>query len=166
MINIYDNIKKTIVLKFDCKAKYNTWPIIKQAKVENDEMIKGDFYYLVNDCLVLRANAKKILNSILKPVSEFLPLKLKNEDLDVVNITLCQDCLELSKCDFNSIVIDERIFSFVSNKLPNESLFKVPEYKAAIFCHQGLLPPEKDFKYLVESNNLKGLIFKEVWSSE
>jgi hypothetical protein len=55
---------------------------------------------------------------------------------------------------------------FVPERLPEQSIFKDAKEWMEIFVTEGHLPEEREFKAVAVRNDLRGLQFEEVWSSD
>jgi hypothetical protein len=153
--------------EFKAIKKLPNWEFDKKIFIIDNELEKGDFYNFMPTCLVMREKAYTVLNGVLKEHDEILPWKVESENIFVLNVLTNSNSIIEDKSNMDALSSRDWKLCFDQNRLPDSSIFKIPQDNYFdIFCHQGLLPPEKDFKHLVESNNLKGLEFKEVWSSE
>jgi len=160
------------VLLFNGKEKKSDWKRRDDVYIYNPRKIKGDFYVWGGGNFVLRKKSYECLKNLFNDKFELLPIGVDHgddiEECYVVNILNTTNCVNVKKSLFGrGVLATEQKFSFIANKLPKVNLFKIKEdFYFKMFCHQGLVPPEKDFKHLVETNNLKGLTFKKHWSSD
>lgn len=165
-----EGINKLDVLQFDGTSRKNNWPQIKQLYIYSPRDKEGDFF-TIGGPLVFNQKAYKIIHPILEPYCEWLPLNLDGESLYVLNLLLLSNCLnkEKSKIEYiGNILYMIHEYSFYPDKMPPVSVFRLQlmPMHHRLFTYEGVLPKEKEFKYLVESNQLEGLIFEEIWSSE
>jgi len=108
-------------------------------------------------CLILSEKAKKILSPELKHIGEFLPLQngfyiyncLSSVDASVIDQT--RSCFE--KNNPNSAHIPKKLH-LLSEKISDKFLFK-PD-----FSHHSFLICSNEFKKIVESHQLSGLLFE------
>lgn len=133
----------------------------------------GDFSYVSGACsLLIWPRARKILRDVIQQSGELLPVDIGKDECCLLNVTECVDCLDeratvwvYGKETRKPIRIKE--YGFVPSKLPQSSLFKIPERrKTRIYATEGLVANEQTFKWLVEANGLRGLLFKLIWSNE
>jgi hypothetical protein len=123
------------------------------------------------DKIVMTTHARSIIEPIVHEISEFLPMNLQGETIWGVNMLNRVDCLDESHCEIdryeNGNIMDISKYGFVEEKFNLFSLFDIINFPVTqIFATEGRLPPELEFKHVVESNNHKGLKFVEVWDSE
>ena len=124
---------------------------------------KGDFPSLC-PFLVFSSRARKVLQPLIGNYVEFLPLKLEGdlEQYAIAKIKQRTDCLDYSRAEFKRFPSSGRVmrvvkYAFKQGSLENKQFFNIPEQKARFFVSD-------KFKTCVESNNLEGLIFREVYS--
>ncbi len=164
-----------LTLRFNGKPLRETWKKIPQSMHDTEPDLPWSNFvrYLLGN-LVMSADVKNLIED-LDSDFEWLQLPYSEKDIFVLNILNPVDCLdsENSECSYfesggKKILSAVSQWSFFISKLdPNKSLFKIPEMLSSdIFCTEGFLPPEKEFKHIVESNGFTGLKFKEVWSDE
>lgn len=98
---------------------------------------------------------------------EVLPLYGDEHDLRILNVTYVLNCLDRKRSTFAPGFTDRiRRYVFHPHRLLY-SLFKLPETRASeLFCAEGVVSPEDEFKGMVERHGLTGLVFEEVWSDE
>lgn len=164
------------------KTKLEFWKkdgFIPNSKVFDPENNKSDFYSFLIGELTFNEKVKRILEPLLSSYCEFLPRLLDNsETIYTLNILEPVDCFDYTNSEYDTWyfeklgkeLIDEvDKWAFVKEKLdPQKVLFKVSGASTAIemFCFEGLLKPEEEFKHIIESNGFTGLRFNEVWSDE
>jgi hypothetical protein len=97
---------------------------------------------------------------------EGLPLKCDGEDFLVCNVTCVVSALD-QKQSSHKEGLPHWIDNYVFHPHRFEySLFKIPETAMReILCVEGLAAPEAEFKGAVEKHGLKGLNFKQIWTS-
>jgi hypothetical protein len=162
-----EGIWKTGRLKLNCTRKLQEW-VPPQIYVPNPTLKKGNFSHLCSGAFVTDSAATEELRDLLEMAGELLPLHYKNEDYALLNVTECMDCLdhdrtewELGKTTGAKIRIIRHVFR--PNRLPESSIFKIPERLATIYVAEGRFDPEDEFKSRVEKSQLQGLLFEEVW---
>jgi len=97
---------------------------------------------------------------------ELLSLTHKGEELRVLNILHCLDCLDEGKSEWKQMRSTgrRRIVRpcIRSDRLTSSTLFKSAHARHDIFCWEDEGDPEYEFKAAVEANKLTGLLFEEV----
>jgi len=131
----------------------------------------GNFYNLSNGLLIADQRAAGALRNLFEKAGELLPLPYKDELYHVLNVTSVVDCLDQNKTEWETTDTGFRYlikrYVFRPERLKGSPIFKIPEkVLTSIFLVEGLLRPEQEFRAIVSGEGLKGLIFKEVWSSE
>ncbi|MGF7046897.1 hypothetical protein J2T13_001399 [Paenibacillus sp. DS2015] len=114
---------------------------------------------------VISERVKEVIAPVVSNETEILPLIHDDLNLHVLNIINVLDCVDWERtdsrrykdgswADFNKLVFD-------LNRIPdNTYMFKIKEVATVtVYVTEA-------FKYLIESNNLKGLDFCEVYDSE
>jgi hypothetical protein len=109
---------------------------------------------------------------IIRGCGELLPVTgpVGAPPISIVNIAPTTDALDATSSigyrypGLSAIWLERP--SFRPGALPRRSLFKVPEDTWKIFAVQGTVPPEDDFKSVVETNGYAGLEFREVWNDD
>jgi len=163
-------------LKFiDCKPKSGNWnpPTIR---VFNPMLEKGDFYRLAVGTFAMNIKAMDLLRTECELAGEVLPIKCGKEQFYAINILECVNCLDHLNCKFdideeftdengNPVIDDIEVYAFLEGMLPEASIFKIPEDICGIYTYTGHKNPEDEFKNIVDSNNLKGLKFKLIYST-
>ena len=102
---------------------------------------------------------------------ELLPFDYKNERYSLLNVTECMDCLNHEQTEWvvgksTGARIDIKRYSFRSARIPESSIFKIPNRLADIYVVEGRYDPQDEFKSMVEQYNLNGLLFEEIWRDE
>ena len=156
------------LLVMDCKPKSQEWKppgvFIYEPKHE-----PGDFYNFGSSLLITNPRATELLRIHLETAGELLPLPYEDSIYYALNVTLCINCLNhertewiLGKSTGKKIGISR--YSFWYDRFSESDLFKIPETcKSEILYVEGLKDPEDSFRFVVESNGLKGLLFEEIW---
>ena len=99
---------------------------------------------------------------------QLLELPYDKQILTVLNVTECINCVDEAKSIWSR---GERHHTlrqpyFIPRHLVVSSVFKIPQNLTTIYCYEATGDPEDEFKACVELNQLRGLIFTEVWNSE
>jgi hypothetical protein len=161
---------KTKYLKMDCSRKLPDW-VPLPIYVPNPRLKKGNFFHLCPGAFVTENGTTEKLRDILEMAGELLPLSCKGADYTLLNVTECMDCLDHDKTAWvfgkaTGAKIDIKRYVFKPERLPESSLFKIPERVAHLFVAEGRFDSEDEFKSRVEQEGLEGLLFAEVWRSE
>lgn len=165
-----ERIWKTERLTMDCTRKLPGW-IPPSVYVPNPTLKKGTFFHLCSGAFVTDKNATEKLRDLLEMAGELLPIDYKSEPYWLLNVTECMDCLNHEQTEWvlgksTGAKIDIKRYAFKSDRMPESSIFKIPNRLADIYVAEGRFDPEDEFKARVEENNLNGLLFEEVWRDE
>jgi hypothetical protein len=154
---------------FNARPKGSVWKTPSVFILEPN-LIKGNFYYFTPGVLVADITTCEQLSKFIKtPSCELLPLQGKKDVYNLINVIECVDVLDEDKTEWeygkitgNPIRIKHHYFN--PENLTEGPLFKIPQTcKTEIYTCEGLKDPEDEFKYTIENNNIRGLIFEEVW---
>jgi hypothetical protein len=161
---------KTKRLTMDATRKLRDW-IPPAVYVPNPTLKKGEFFHLCSGAFVTDGNATEKLREFLEMAGELLPIDYKNEPYSLLNVTECMDCLDHERTEWvlgksTGTKIDIKRYAFRAERMPESSIFKIPNRLADIYVAEGRFDPEDEFKSRVHKNNLKGLLFEEVWRDE
>jgi uncharacterized protein YwqG len=145
----------------------NEWPDFLEEEIENPFSEKeADFYDIVFGSIIIKNNTcYELLKHVLEPVGQIQPVMRGNDVLLVAKINNLVDCLDINKSNNKMDEIVAGSCSFFPDLLPKESIFRIPQEKESIFCHQGIVSKANDFKYIIENNHLKGFKFEKVWTN-
>jgi hypothetical protein len=154
----------------DCTRKLPDW-VSPRVYVPNPTLKKGNFFHLCSGAFVTDPAATEKLQDLLEMAGELLPLHYKEEQYTLLNVTECKDCLDHDATEWvlgktTGAKINIKRYVFKPNRLPESTIFKIPERLAHIFVAEGRFDPDEEFKHRVEEENLKGLLFEEIWSDE
>lgn len=101
---------------------------------------------------------------------EILPLTFEGVELLIMNVTEVINCLDHDKCRWHDDGGSRRLnidagYHFRPERFSESSLFRLPETcrSSRIYCVERSGDPEEDFRAAVESAQLKGLKFKQIW---
>ena len=130
---------------------------------------RGNFFGLAPGMVVADSVAVTAVGSFLEQSGELLPLPYKAETFHALNVTECIDSLDEDRTEWvygktTGAPIRIKQFAFRANRLTETPLFKIPETcRTEIYTCEGLRDPEDEFKYMVDTLGLTGLLFQEVW---
>lgn len=172
----YDDLGYDVaLLTFNGDEKGDQFRLPKNIYIPNPMKKEGDFREM--GAIVLRESARRVLAPILDPISQYIEFDYVGERQTLLNILNCCDCLDQKRSDIywktvpngHRLPFSIRRYAFSPENFSGFSVFRLPEIAAVgrIFTYEGVLEDKnKEFKYVVEKNNLKGLKFKLVWDSE
>jgi hypothetical protein len=165
-----EGIRKTERLTMDCTRKLPGW-ISPSVYVPNPRLKRGAFLHLCSGAFVTDKNATEKLRDLLEMAGELLPIDYQNERYSLLNVTECMDCLNHECTEWvlgksTGAKIDIKRYAFKADRMPESSIFKIPNRLASIYVTEGRYDPEDEFKARVEQINLNGLLFEEVWRDE
>jgi hypothetical protein len=124
---------------------------------------RPDIWWIsVWDDFALSERAVEALGARLWSV-ELLPLPYGDEVLQVVNVLDVIDCLDRERSEFAPTGAVER-YSFVSHRVPESPLFKIPEDIVIFMPEFDAIRPS--LRRLVELHDLQGFRFDELWNDE
>lgn len=148
-------------------TEYGRAWVPSEAWLGNEEGLIPDIWPMVGCATVAlgSADVARLLKPALDGV-ELLGLPVGKKRLRMINVLSVVDALDPKRVERDS---DDpaliRKFAFDPTRIKT-SLFKIPERVTTdIFTIEGLFPREKEFKFLVESNGLKGAKFELLWKS-
>jgi hypothetical protein len=142
--------------QFDGRRLAETWTpvaveILKQKR-------RGDLLYLTSRVPVFRPRTWRVLEPLIGPFVEALPVKTTDETFFAINVLAVLDCLDLERSEVlrfpsGGIMYIQR-HAFKEGSLDNVPIFKVrgAELKEVLVS--------SEFKRVVEQNRLRGLVFK------
>lgn len=137
----------------------------------NSKLKVGDFLNARDHYLVTNQRATRALMPILQRAGELLPLPYDGQMYTVLNVTEYADCLDHLRTSWVTGPSGYRIMAedyvFAPDRLPGSVVFKTPDLRGQeIFVVEGMRKPGEEFREIVRRERLKGLLFKEVWSSD
>jgi len=163
-------IWKTMKLRMDCTSKGHDWSP-PELWVPDPSLPKANFCSLTAGGLVIdEVSTKKLLPILLKS-GELLPLKHQGENFHLLNVTECVDALDHDKTmwvidEQTGIKVDINRHVFVGDRLPQSSIFKIPQRKATLMVIEGRYPEEEELKGMVDKHNLTGIRFEKLWEGD
>ena len=156
-------------LNMDGTPKFKNWSP-PSVYIYRPKHQKGDFYNTSSGSLISNPGATEILRPQYKAAGELLPLPYKQEIYTILNVTACINCLDqertkwiYSKATNTRLMIEK--YAFHSDRFTS-NIFKIPETcMSEVLVVEGLKSTKDEFRYIVESNRLRGLIFEKIWES-
>jgi hypothetical protein len=156
-------------LYMDCTLRSANWNP-PEVYVLYPRLKAGDFYNFGSELLITSPRATEILRTHLEIAGELLPIFYQGQQFTLLNVTECINVLDGEKTEWRldeetGVRIAPKKFVFHRNRFTESTLFKIPETNwGQIYVVEGLLDPEEEFRYVVESHGLEGLLFKEIWN--
>lgn len=166
-INYYNNIITTTnsdsqKIEFNGATLLDKWEVIKVKEIRNKK--QGDFPSLLPGVPVLSEKALKVLDQLIKPSVEVLPLNCEGSTVYAINVIDILDCIDYASSEYKTYSGSSRImrfikYSFKPDIIKGNHIFKIidePTRKPFV---------SDEFKKLVEENGLLGFKFDLVWDS-
>jgi hypothetical protein len=154
----------------DGYSRADTWSP-PEVYIPQPELLRGNFLNFGDGFLIADAEASEALSYLFRIAGEVLPLFYEGRNYSVLNVTECADCINHAQC-----ALDERSRSdgtkgdryvFRPGLIPLSPIFKIPERdRGPLFVVEGNMDDESEFRHIVKSRCLTGLIIDEVWSNE
>lgn len=138
----------------------NDWKPFEMIEVEENGQ-KYDMSKFALNPIFSEAAVHKLFE-MLKGKAEILPYSHSKDKYYAINVTNLIDCIDVrnSVIDKDTVVPEITKFAFIEHLIEQETIFKIPQYKAT---HVFVTNRFRD--YVIESN-LTGFKFNEVWNSE
>jgi hypothetical protein len=132
----------------------------------------GDFYYFQPNAFIVSGTARIKAATPLEMSGQLLPITVEGregEEFFVYNVTNCINVLDSAACTWeNSLPTGEKWgiaeYAFFPDRFSENSIFKIPQDVEIFVVERNRDPEHEEFKAIVESMELKGLVFEEVWS--
>ena len=131
---------------------------------------RGDFFRIGHGSLVLNKRAFDLLKDVLERSGEFLSLHLQGEEVYLFNCLNVTDCLDHQETKWfqvqgRNVHVKKHVFQ--TQKLPLVNVFKIPQTaRDRIYVVDGRHPSAVELPSIVQKNELKGLVFEEVWNDQ
>lgn len=155
-------------LNMDC-AQRKQW-VPPSVYVLHPKLIAGNFYQYDGSTLITDSNATEHLRDYLEMAGELLHLPHQEESYTLLNVLECINALDEERTHWiygetTGAKIKIEQYHFHPNRFGESVLFKIPETsRAEVLLVEGMRDEEEEFRYIVEQNNLRGLLFEEIWS--
>lgn len=139
---------------------------------DQPRLLAPDIWTLVGCAgLVFPPPAQERFDLLLAVSGELLPLPFEGEVFFLHNNLQDINCLNVEASgwlhDENGRRVLLKRYEFHSRRLPESSLFKIPQTDTVeVLCIEGLLDPEEDFKAIVEHEGWTGLRFEPLWQQQ
>lgn len=136
--------------------------------VDGDGASESDFilFWNVSGVLITNLRTKLILKDMVRDAVEFIPVKLEDTILYILNVIKVIDAVDYEKTilrrQSNGLVVGMEKYSFNEILIKEESIFKV--FLKDKVCIETYVTEK--FRTIVEENHLTGIEFEEVWDSE
>ncbi len=157
------------LLAFDGRAK-GEWRSI-DTYVHNPILTRGNFFHLCPGALVFDETAYGALDEALERAGEILPISVEGgENLFLLNVTECVNALDAGSSEWrlsrDGVRLGVKQYAFHASRLPESSLFKVPETVRGDVLAVWRGPEDEGFIEAYRSANLTGLAFTPIWQNE
>ncbi len=160
-------------LWFDGRSKATGWAS-PAMKIMSPKKNAPDLWSVNSDAaFAATPEAFPLIQAFFEMAGEVLPLPVGRQTLHLLNVTVCEDCLDGDRCgwilgdDGERLAVDDSPGGYVFDPrfFPESSIFKIPYGAAgATFCWEEDDDPLCSFKAAVEKHGLKGLKFREIWA--
>lgn len=158
-------------LPLDGRSRLSDWPDL-EVYSPYPRLPEPDIWKVmgISSGFAMTDRTRRLFEECLVGSGEWLPLRFRGEELHFLNILEDVDCLDEPKSEFFYGSTGKRLYppirySFVLSRLPESSVFKIPETDfAEVLTFEGRYP-DGEFKPLVESLGATGLRFEPVWST-
>ncbi len=161
-------------LWFDGRSKQENWTPPEMMLLSPKK--KPPDIWDVNSRTAFAASSRAfpLIQEFFEMAGEILPLPFKGQTLHLLNVTVCEDCLDGDKCRWLLDTKGERVavdddyqpgaYVFDPEMFPESSIFKIPYGSAGLtLCWEEENDPMCSFKAAVEHHKLTGLKFRELW---
>jgi len=136
------------------------------------QLAYGDFwgFQMWSAALAASPKAIRLLHVLFARAGQLLDLPYQGEHFGLLNVTQCVDCLDPEHTQWilgqeTKKPIRIAKYSFVPERLPESSIFKLPQTaRSEILCHEGRMSNEDEFRACVEAFALHGLHFRQIWT--
>ncbi len=154
---------------FDCSSRQRYWtpPYVTAL----DAKLKmGDFLHYHPSVLLASPDRFHGVRPFFESAGELLPLWFDGDQYTLLNITNCVNALDDANTEWvrakDGSKVEIMRHAFNLDRLPSSSLFKIPETcRGTVLTWEKHGDPSKEFKAFVEENDLKGLLFEQLWDS-
>lgn len=164
-VNNYNNIVTTNKndsdkLEFNGGHLLDRWQTMKVKEIRTKK--EGDYPSLLPNIPVLSEKALNVLQELIEPSVEVLPLSCGRKTYNAINVVDVIDCINYKKSEYRTFASSGRImlftkYSFIPDLIREKHIFKIID-------EPGRRPFVSDkFKQLVEENGLLGFEFDLVW---
>lgn len=159
-------------LNMDGTPRLTNWKP-PEVFIDLPKLKSGNFYNVNGAALIADEKATEALRPLFEKAGELLPLEYKGRRFTVLNVTTVadSDCVDEEASKWFTGSEGQRFdiirYVFRAERLLASPIFKFPyTKKTSTFLTEGLLDPAEEFRAIVHSEGLKGLLFKEHWSSD
>lgn|SRR5512138_579260 len=156
----------TVSGKFDGRPLGSIWPRIECCLEDSSRPIL-DFFELAPSTIGVTDRALEVLEDLLIPNGELLPIYLEGQKLHVFNPTkFVDDCVDRVASRYHYLASCKagiEVWSFIPGRVQSESIFRVQDELTTILTVSGQPDRRLDLRERVLSNNLKGLTFEVLW---
>lgn len=164
----YTTTDMQVFHQFDGTPKRNQWSPVTVKLFRESDFFEGksssDFPYVAPGVPVLSGRAVHVLQTLIEPYGEILPLLCEDGQYSAFNATTYVDALDLVHAELDFFPNSTRImnadrYEFVEQRLQGVPIFKVPQIP------RGVVFVTDEFVHRVTNSALTGFLFKPVWTS-
>ena len=155
---------ETINVAINGREVRSAWRPVCVELISHDsgvELSVSDSPWLGSHALIFRPRVIERLRKVLEAHGELLPLRCKDVDLSVYNVTTVIEALNEPACSLmrlsNGRVFRVDRYAFFSENIQGRAIFKIPNLRVSpTFVTQSFVDAWFE-------NGLSGLFFEEVW---
>lgn len=151
---------------FNGTSKLASW-LPKPIYSDRPRLAKPDIWHLFGAAvMVMFEPTIESLQPFVAQAGELLPLKITDtgETAFALNVLDDIDCLDKKESQLDDPT--RRFLSFAEHRLPEEGLFKVPEYDTVDIYVVEWGDDDRSFRRAIETNALQGISLTPIWSTK
>ena len=154
-------------LRFDAKSK-ESWEAVSVV-VFNPTKTRGNFFHLSPSVLVCDDSALGTLEDVFERAGEVLPVQMGQETLYLINVLECANSLDALRCQWRyDPQTGQRLslaeYAFARTRLPESSVFKIPETAAAeVLTYSEVKGADDELIRRYQAAGLTGLVFQSIF---
>lgn len=157
------------LLALEGKAKADNWGESLEAVFDNAEAPTPDIFSCGAGNMLLWGRSLQILEPIVAPIAELLPVVWEGGNGRLVNVVGLSDCLDLEHTTWHrdedsgkKLFIEKH--AFIPQRLPRVVPFRFQAQRFATFCAD-YEDGSDGFRTVVDSHGLTGVKFETVWQA-
>lgn len=155
---------------FECEPMLERWKPPAMCLVNPVRRAPDLWYVGTEAAIAASAKAFKHIQKQFSMAGECLPLPAEGQQLTLLNVTECVNCLDHERSRFFSGRSGSKLiplkYAFHKDRFGKSSIFKIPEMNGIILCLERDGDPGSEFKAAVEQHRLVGLTFEQLWNSD
>lgn len=157
---------QTVSGKFDGRSLREDWPRF-DCYLDDPSRPLADFFELIPGTIGLTERALSVLEDLLIPNGELLPINLLGREHFIFNLTkFVDECVDRNKSRYHYLASHKaglEVWSFIPDRVRSESIFRVHDETPTMLTVSGQSDPRLDLRKRVVDNNLQGLTFEVLW---